>query len=196
MLFHQFISALFNYLSPSSPGFHCLIFINPLETTNTHTHTHTEKARTKPEYFSLWRTRHISEHSLSQFLPSLCCRLFLQIQRKASYKKNYTSLSLRITTFTSTWKQTHWLLPHLTYLNTLKFESADFHYFNCLLGGFKMPIFTTLPDCIFKKICLETLQFFAKIGLLSAICLIPESGLPCYEFKLVNIIKHRKRKVS
>lgn len=39
LLFHQFISTLFNYLSPPSPGFHCLIFINPLETKHTHTHT-------------------------------------------------------------------------------------------------------------------------------------------------------------
>lgn len=38
LLFHQFISTLFNYLSPPSPGFHCLIFINPLETKHTHTH--------------------------------------------------------------------------------------------------------------------------------------------------------------
>lgn len=53
-----------------------------------------------------------------------------------------------------------------------------------------MPIFTTLLDCIFfLKICLETLHFFAKIGLLSAICLIPESEFPYYEFKLANVIK-------
>lgn len=194
MLFHQFISTLFNYLSPPSPGFHCLIFINPLETK--HTHTHTPKRQEPSQSISPCGGQGIYQNIHS---PSFCLHFVADFSCKSKERpviKNYTSLSLRITTFTSTWKQTHWLLPHLTYLNTLKSESADFHYFNCLLGGFKMPIFTTLPDCIFKKICLETLQFFAKIGLLSAICLIPESGLPCYEFKLVNIIKHRKRKVS
>lgn len=52
-----------------------------------------------------------------------------------------------------------------------------------------LPLF--LAGFFFSKICLETPHCCAKIVLLRAVCLIPESGRPCYKFKPSNLVGAR-----